>query len=504
MKTRKIVALCGSALLLLLGFLAYFSAAWYIDTYGDLGFDTVLSTLLSSLGGLETDLLISYLLRAILPTVLLTALCVWAFFLRLDRHLILHIGEKRHISLFPFKKQYVSVIACVVTTVCLLFNAAVNSGLVRYLRDVTEYSTLFEDHYVEPTDEVLAFPEEKRNLVYIYLESMETAFLSEQLGGANKNMIIPELYNLAKENVNFSQTGGVGGFTATNGSNNTIAALVSQSAGVPLKTPFDVGKNNYGSSKRTFLPGLTTLSDILHENGYYQAFMIGSEADFAGQRELYEQHGADKIYDLDTAKEDGIVPEDYYVWWGMEDKHLYEYAKQELAEIASGSQPFAFTMMTIDTHHVGGYPCEFCKATYHEQYENVYACASRQVAAFVEWIQEQDFYENTTIVICGDHPSMDAQYFARNVPEDYDRTVYNCFINAAVTTKNEKNRVISTVDLFPTTLSALGCTIRGDRLGLGTDLFSSTPTLAEEMGLDVFNNELSKNSKYYASNFFIG
>ena len=55
--------------------------------------------------------------------------------------------------------------------------------------------------------------------------------------------------------------------------------------------------------------------------------------------------------------------------------------------------------------------------------------------------------------------------------------------------------------MFPTVLSALGFDIEGDRLGLGTDLFSSTTTLAEELGYEYLQQELSKSSLYYISHF---
>ncbi len=35
----------------------------------------------------------------------------------------------------------------------------------------------------------------------------------------------------------------------------------------------------------------------------------------------------------------------------------------------------------------------------------------------------------------------------------------------------EKNREFTTLDMFPTTLAALGCTIEGDKLGFGVNLF---------------------------------
>ena len=120
---------------------------------------------------------------------------------------------------------------------------------------------------------------------------------------------------------------------------------------------------------------------------------------------------------------------------------------------------------------------------------------------FVEWLKRQPFYENTTVIITGDHLSMDNGYFQRNVDENYQRMVYNCILNSPVTPGSTKNREYCAVDLFPTTLAALGCTIEGNRLGLGTNLFSNVPTLAEKWGYARFNSELGKASDYYVNNF---
>lgn len=59
----------------------------------------------------------------------------------------------------------------------------------------------------------------------------------------------------------------------------------------------------------------------------------------------------------------------------------------------------------------------------------------------------------------------------------------------------------STMDLFPTTLAALGVGIEGNRLGLGTNLYSMRRTLLEEYGMDHVEAELKKASTYYADRF---
>ena len=84
-----------------------------------------------------------------------------------------------------------------------------------------------------------------------------------------------------------------------------------------------------------------------------------------------------------------------------------------------------------------------------------------------------------------------------NVDNNYDRVVYNAFINSRVLPVNNKNRVFTTMDMFPTTMAALGAKIDGERLGLGTNLFSGKETLREKMGGNYINKELKKNDKKY-------
>ena len=55
--------------------------------------------------------------------------------------------------------------------------------------------------------------------------------------------------------------------------------------------------------------------------------------------------------------------------------------------------------------------------------------------------------------------------------------------------------------MFPTTLAALGVEIEGNRLGLGTNLFSAEQTLTEQYGFDMLDLELQKNSVFYNKQF---
>ncbi len=465
--------------------LLFFSAMWYIKRFGDTGFDSVLFTLLSNMDGVNNGLLTSFCVSSLLPATLCSAVIICLIYLP-------------KIKLKHWLKN------SILLTFALIFLvlAGTKVNIFGYIQKMMFQTTLYEDYFVEPDNKNIVFPKEKRNLIYIFLESMETTYMSESEGGALSKNTIPELTKLAEENINFSHNDGVGGFLTPSGTGWTVAGMVAQTSGVPLKgSSGALDYNEYG--KEEFLPGVNTLSDILHQNGYTQALMVGSDSSYANRKVYFDEHKTDYIYDIATAREDGVVADDYFVWWGMEDEYVYEYAKDKLTELASKEKPFSFTLLTADTHFPDGCICGLCSDEHNEQYDNVISCASRQVNSFVNWIKMQSFYEDTTVVICGDHLSMDYQYIKRNVGDNYDRRVYNCFINSVSIGKNCKNRTFTSLDLFPTTLAAMGCEIKGKRLGLGTNLFSDEPTLAEIMGYEEFDHKLLYSSNYYIKKFMI-
>ena len=106
----------------------------------------------------------------------------------------------------------------------------------------------------------------------------------------------------------------MGGAFILPGTGWTTAALVSSSSGMGLMVPLDY---NATTTYNKFLPNAITLGDVLDEAGYNQVFMIGSDADFGGRSTYFRLHGDYTIYDYKTAIEEGLIPEDYYVWWGL-------------------------------------------------------------------------------------------------------------------------------------------------------------------------------------------
>ena len=359
-------------------------------------------------------------------------------------------------------------------------------------------SGFMEEEAVQLTPEMLHFPEKKRNLIYLFLESMESTFSSKEEGGAMEKDRIPELTALAKEGVNFSGDEKIGGATPSRGASWTTGAMVSQTCAYPVM--ISLGGKNYQNEKNTFMPGAVSMGDVLKKEGYAQEIMVGSDLTFGGRKMYFEQHGDYFVYDYPYAKEQGKIPKDYYEWWGFEDEKLFEFAKKELEQLASEDEPFNLTMATMDTHCVEGYVCEKCGDAYDEQYYNVIACADSQLYQFVEWVKEQPWYENTTIILCGDHLTMDARY-ADSVDKDFNRSIFQVIVNPAVEPKKTEDRLYSALDMFPTTLAALGAEIEGEYLGLGVNLFSDQPTLCEKMGTEELAAQIKQTSRYYNNKF---
>ena len=395
-------------------------------------------------------------------------------------------------------KKIIKLIIYILISILSIFCVLRILKIDTYIMSQSKETSLFEEYYVDGRDIEITFPEEKRNLIYIYVESLESTNVSKKNGGLVKESYIPNLEKLALKNINFSNNDKIGGALQVNNTDWTMAALIAHTSGIPFKISMDTSfYNNYINS----FPGLYNLGDILEENGYNNYFMIGSDAEFGGRKDFFETHGDYTIYDYYYAIDEGYIDEDYFVWWGYEDKKLFEYAKEKILDASKEDEPFNFTLLTVDTHFTDGYMDDSCEEVFNKTYANSFYCSDSKIGEFVNWIKEQDFYENTTIVIVGDHMTMQSNFYESN--KNYQRTIYNTFINSKIEPKKEKNRLFSTLDLFPTTLASLGVEIEGNKLGLGVNLFSKEKTLIEKLGLENLNKEISKKSNYY-DNVIIG
>ena len=479
--------------LFVVGFAALlaFTLRWALSFWADLTMDEIVYHLTTPLEGTGEDIMMRFYTLALLPALAVLALvCV----------IIVVIRRKR-------ERWYGRALAVIFVLSLIVVGLSTgyawnNLKIDEYLKNQSITSSFIEENYVDPNAVTLTFPKTKRNLIYIFLESFETTFTDKANGGGFDFNCIPEMTELAQKYEDFSGTSKkLNGGHVLPGTTFTMGGMFGQSSGLPLQVGLKAqvldnhGAMNEMYTQEHFFPGITTLGDILEAEGYHNVLFIGSEAVFGGRKLYYTEHGNYEIDDFWYAVNRNWL-EGKENSWGYGDWRLFLQAKERLRELSAEDQPFNLTMLTLDTHFENGIRCKYCEIEYPgNSYADVYSCSSRQLSEFISWCQDQDWYENTTIILSGDHTTMDSD-FCNGVDKEYPRKTFTCYINADVEPEDAaRERSFTTMDNFPTTLAAMGVKIEGDRLGLGTNLFSSQDTLYETYGKEM-DAELSRRSLF--------
>lgn len=300
----------------------------------------------------------------------------------------------------------------------------------------------------------------------------------------------------------------MGGHFESVGAKPTFPAITSYMCGFP---PRAVGHIENSNTK-----GASCISDILHAKGYFNAIFTGARGTFGGYDNFAHEHHLN-AFDVSYFKEKGLVARDYEGHWGIEDARLFALVKDFLRDYGKGKwgeksdtnaknpqdTPFALYISTVDTHFPGYVDGEFCAdldfagldyGGGNALYENAIRCGDRIIGDFVDFVRSSRFGANTTIVILGDHLTMQPDF----IPPNAHRFVYNAFINPHFSKKPTrnyvKNRDLTNYDFTPLILDSLG--FRVEAFGLGHNpLYGQT--LIERYGSDTLDTLLKRPTKFW-------
>lgn len=341
------------------------------------------------------------------------------------------------------------LLLCGVVTHWVVQTSAVSHIMGRFGPDY------FAAHYVAPGS-VAIHAAHPKNLVVIYIESLEASYNRKDLLGTN---LVAPLDALAGQRfAHFRQTPGTGW---------TIAALVATQCAVPLKRVTLYDENTQGEAVRSFLPNATCLGDILAQHGYRNVFMGGASPAFAGKGKFLHSHGYHEVYGKEDWVEGGAPPEQLN-GWGLYDGRLLSKAMLKVQQLQAGGQPFNLTLLTVNTHEPEGHLSRRCMEKGFRGFAGVVGCTSLQVAQFVQFMEQSGYLANTNIVILGDHLARKNPLTERldSVPE---RTIYNVVLSQHAPAKMTDE--IVHFDLLPTLLALSGFEIEGGRMGLGYNAY---------------------------------
>lgn len=186
LKKAGIVLEC---IFIFLSLLVATTVAWVFRTWNGLTMEEMVFHLQAPTQGTDSNIIVSFLLTCLLVSAVLTVLIVILY----------------------RKMKWAKDIMLSSIAVLFLAVAAFSVGYMWNRLDITAYaknqnteSSFIEENYADPQSVQLTFPEKKRNLIYIYLESMENTYADKASGGDFDTNVIPELTEISMENENFS------------------------------------------------------------------------------------------------------------------------------------------------------------------------------------------------------------------------------------------------------------------------------------------------------------
>lgn len=292
-----------------------------------------------------------------------------------------------------------------------------------------------------------------RNIVYLYLESVERTYFDEQVFPG----LLPNLKALETQGVSFTN---VQQPIATGW---TIAGMVASQCGMPLITS---GSPNSMVGMERFLPRSVCLGDLLAAHDYELSYLGGAEARFGGKENFYRSHGFNQVAGLNALKP-RLNDQAYVSDWGLYDDSLFEFALAEFDRLSGGEDSFALTVLTLDTHHPEGYLSKSCEGIRYADGANpmlnALHCTDKLVSEFIEGVRSRA--PETLIVVSSDHLALpnSATHLLNTLPR---RNLL--FVLDSTQAGRAEDEAATLFDIGPTILSFLGVT--GITLGFGRDL----------------------------------
>jgi phosphoglycerol transferase len=359
----------------------------------------------------------------------------------------------------------------------LLFLAIISfahqSQFDRYASNYLWGNDLFSSAYIAPDPKNIIQPKAPKNLLLIYVESLEQGLRNPQVYGENLVKDIDDLPGFIIPN-----------FSSGPGTNWTMAGMVASQCGIPLRPTYH---NTLLAMGTAVLPSAICLGDILHKLHYTQYYLVGPDLKFGGMDIFYRAHGYDFAYGRDELKLlGGNLKLDNGWGDGPHDDTLLNQAQVFFETAMKTQQPIAFTILTTDNHAPNGIPSPRCNLQQSQnQLAGTYKCNAKFIANFIKSLAAKGLLKNTVVVIMGDHPFQVNR--ETKLPFAEPRNVYFKILEP-------ENRLptrpsMTHYDVAPTILDALNITINPNaQYGLGHSLFSNIDSAQYRMLLQKTND----------------
>ncbi|MER1988345.1 LTA synthase family protein [Solibacillus isronensis] len=333
--------------------------------------------------------------------------------------------------------------------------------------ELVEVSNYVRANQAEPNVEMFG-KYEGRNVIAVSLESLQSFVINEEMNG---EVVTPFLNSLTndKDTYYFSDFYHQTGLGKTSDSEFIFEnSLYGLGRGAVF---FTHGENTYNS-----------FAERLGENGYFTNVMHANNKSFWNRDMIYKSFKLDQFYDLESYN----VTEETSVNWGLKDIPFFE---QSAALMKEMPQPFYSRLITL-TNHYPFYldPEDMMIPEYDSnsgtlnRYFQTVRYLDESVKEFFDDLKEQGLYENSIIVMYGDHYGISenhnkamAKYLNKEEITPYDSALLQAvplYIHIPGSNDGQvMDNVAGQLDIRPTLLHLLGIETSKD-MQLGADLFS--------------------------------
>ncbi|MEZ5779297.1 MAG: sulfatase-like hydrolase/transferase [Paracoccaceae bacterium] len=346
-----------------------------------------------------------------------------------------------------------------------------------------------ERDVVEP--EIVDRPDRKKNLVILYVESLERTYRDMPLTA-------PLFAPLARiEDAGISARG-IGGLEGTNFS---AGGMVATQCGLPLypRGMLHVGATGLHNPDAEvdfagFMPHTTCLGDILRQEGYVASYLNGSDLRLFSLGEFFGSHGYDRLLGLESFPNHETEARKNI--WGVNDSVLFEHAKRELHALVAQDRPFLLALLTVNTHGPDGIDDDGCETPDNSPNPlgTAIHCTGVQVQDLIDEIGRMGIADDTIIAVMSDHIAMKNSFsreLKAHVADGGKRNNLFTLIGAGAPRVIERQATM--IDVYPTLVEALGYSLADGRANMGRSLFSDQPNLTETIGHAELNEALDGN-----------
>lgn len=325
--------------------------------------------------------------------------------------------------------------------------------------------------------ELCQLEKRKYNIILIVLESFraaEVGALGTQLG------VTPQFDNWATRGVLFNNFY-ANGFQTRHGEVAIYCSLM-PNYGVPIMKSYP--KNNF-----------ECLPKVLKSSGYSTSWVHGSDSSFDSQYDFLSRNGFDKIIDKFSFPEGAKR-----LGWGYSDEDSFNQLKAVLKE---EPQPFFTSILTITNHHPFEVPSEYSGRAVSDDFkfhESMYY-TDAQLGAFLEYAQNETWYENTLIFITADTSNYQKSLKEPLSFEEFVRLrsrVPLLILGGPIHRPEVIEEYSSQIDLAPTITDLLGLSVQSH--WVGTSLLKEGAKIAFTNRPGNYWAVMSREGRFYKEN----